>query len=58
MECFEDDSFAEVAAATKSTSSRMFQYKLINRFLAANKYLILSELKMTDVLSAWVKPKP
>ena len=46
--CFEDDSFAEVVAATKSTCSRMFQYKLINRFLATNKYLKIIGIKKDD----------
>ena len=46
--CFEDDSVGQVIKSTKSTRSRMFQYKLVNRFLATNKYLQTIHIKDDD----------
>ena len=48
LACFEDGSFGKVIKATKSTHSRMFQYKLMNRFLATNKYLKTIKIKDDD----------
>ena len=47
--CFEEDSFGKVIRATKSTRNRMFQYKLVNRFIATNKYLKTIKIKDDDM---------
>ena len=46
--CFEDGSFVKIIQATKSSRSRMFQYKLVNRFLATNRFLKIIKVKDDD----------
>ena len=46
---FEDNSFVQVLKITKSTRIRMFQYKLVNRILATNKYLKTIKVRDDDL---------
>ena len=55
--CFEDGSTVEVIKATKSTRSIMFQYKLVNRFLATNTYLKIIRVK-DDESCTFCKQEP
>ena len=48
VECFESGSIFELIHATRSTRILMFQYKLVNRFLATNKYLKIIKIKEND----------
>ena len=45
---FEDSSIIQVIKATKNTRIRMFQYKLVNRFLTTNRYLKIINVRDDD----------
>ena len=46
--CFEASSFVEVVNATNSSYNRMFQYKIVNRITATNKYLRMINVKESE----------
>ena len=46
--CFAGGSFAELMTVTRSTRTRMFHYKLINRILATNQFLKIINIKDDD----------